>query len=120
LVHSQTEKIFILSCDVPLMAKEMIEYIVKYKSEKPVVFCEAAGHHQPLVGVYSKSIIKQVEEFLRNDNTTDKLFHQFLKNVNAEIIHPEGLSYYKDEIFFNVNKLEDYDLILKKFYSDDM
>jgi len=97
----------------------MIEYIVEYKSEKPVVFCEAAGHHQPLVGVYSKSIIKQVEEFLRDENTTDKLFHQLLKSVNAEIIYPQHLSFYSDEIFFNVNKLEDYELILKKFYSED-
>lgn len=111
LVHSQTEKIFVLSCDVPLMTKEMIEYIINFETDKPIKFCEAAGYHQPLAGVYTKSILTTVEEFLKNNDTTDKSFHQFLKNVNAEIIHPEGLNFYKDEIFFNVNKPEDFEQI---------
>lgn len=108
LVHSTTEKIFVLSCDVPLMGREMIEYIVNYKSEKPIVFCEAAGYHQPLVGVYSKIILKEVENFISTTEVSDKSFHHFLKSVEAEIIHPEKLSFYKDELFFNVNRPEDF------------
>ncbi len=79
LVHSATEKLFVLSCDVPLMSREMIEYIVNYKSEKPIVFCEAAGYHQPLVGVYSKVILDEVEKFIASFEINDKSFHQFLK-----------------------------------------
>lgn len=108
LVHSTTEKIFVLSCDVPLMGREMIEYIVNYKSEKPIVFCEAAGYHQPLVGVYSKIILKAVENFISTTEVSDKSFHHFLKSVEAEIIHPEKLSFYKDELFFNLNRPEDF------------
>lgn len=117
LTHSTTEKIFVLSCDVPLMTKEMIQYLVEYKSEKQVVFCEAAGYHQPLVGVYSKEILSEVEKFLTESELSDKSLHQFLKIIEPEIIHPEKLSFYKDEIFFNVNRPEDYKQILKLFYS---
>ncbi|HMU44318.1 MAG TPA: molybdenum cofactor guanylyltransferase [Ignavibacteriaceae bacterium] len=113
LAHSQTEKIFVLSCDVPLMSKEMIEYIVEYKSNKPIIFCEAAGYHQPLVGVYSKKIFCEIEKFISNNELSDKSFHQFLKNVDAELIHPEKLHFYKDEFFFNVNNPEDYDNLNK-------
>ena len=116
LVHSDTEKNFIISCDVPLMIKEMIEYIIEYKSNKPIKFCEAAGYHQPLVGVYKKEIPVKIENFLSdNDETTDKSFHHFLKKVNAEIIDPQNLLFYKDELFFNVNSPDDYSLILSKY-----
>lgn len=115
LVHSTTEKIFVLSCDVPLMSKEMIEYIIEYKSDKPIIFCEAAGYHQPLVGVYSKVILSEVENFISTTEVSDKSFHHFLKSVEAEIIHPEKLSFYKDELFFNVNRPEDYHKIVLMF-----
>ncbi|MEP0862531.1 MAG: molybdenum cofactor guanylyltransferase [Ignavibacterium sp.] len=115
LVHSTTEKIFVLSCDVPLMSKEMIEYIVDYKSDKPIIFCEAAGYHQPLVGVYSKIILKEIENFISMTEVSDKSFHHFLKSVEAEIIHPEKLSFYKDELFFNVNRPEDFEELKKIF-----
>lgn len=115
LYHSQTEKVFVLSCDVPLMTKEMIEYIINYESNKPIKFCEAAGYHQPLVGVYSKKILNEINKFISEKEISDKSFHQFLKNVDAEIIHPEKLPFYKNEIFFNVNKPEDYELIKNHF-----
>ena len=113
LTFSNTEKNFVISCDTTLITKEMIEYIVEYKSDKPIKFCEAAGFHQPLVGSYKKEIIFDIENFI-NDNIEmpDKSFHHFLKKVDAEIIHPEDLPFYKDEIFLNVNKKEDYEKLL--------
>ncbi|HRN26399.1 MAG: molybdenum cofactor guanylyltransferase [Ignavibacteriaceae bacterium] len=113
LTHSSTEVNFIISCDVPLMSKEMIEFIVEYKSDRPIKFCKAAGYHQPLAGIYKKEIIKKIEDVICIDQVSDKSFHQFLKSVDAEIIHPENLSFYNDEIFFNMNKKEDYEELLK-------
>lgn len=113
LTHTKTEKIFVLSCDVPLMTKEMIQYIVDYKSDKPVIFCEAAGYHQPLVGIYSKKIIKEIEYFISNNDFNDKSFHKFLSSIETEIIRPQSLSFYKDEIFYNVNNMNDYNELLQ-------
>ncbi|MFA3781646.1 molybdenum cofactor guanylyltransferase [Melioribacteraceae bacterium 4301-Me] len=118
LVHSATENIFVLSCDVPFITAEMIKYIVEFKSNKPIKFCEAAGYLQPLIGLYSKSLISDMEQILSNDRVTDKSFHHFLKKADAEIIHPESLSFYKDELFFNVNRPEDYEHILRKYNTD--
>ena len=115
LVNSKTEKIFVISCDVPLMTKEMIKYIVDYKTDKSIVFCEAAGYHQPLVGVYTKKILLEVEIFLSNSKINDKSFHKFLNEVDSEIINPSTLPFYKDDLFFNVNRKEDYSAILPKF-----
>ncbi len=115
LTNSLTDKIFVLSCDVPLMTKEMLEYIINYKSNKPIKFCEAAGYHQPLVGVYSKKILIDIEKFLRSYEVGDKSFHKFLKSIDVEIIHPESLHFYREEMFFNVNRPEDYEMVLAKF-----
>lgn len=113
LMHSKTEKNFVISCDTPLMTKEMIEYIVEYKSDRPIKYCEAAGYHQPLVGVYKKEVVAEIEMLLNTNNEiNDKSLHHFLKRVDAEIIHPGDLSIYNDEIFFNVNKREDYEILL--------
>lgn len=117
LVHSKTDKVFVISCDVPLMSKEMIEYIINYKSDKPIVFCEAAGYHQPLVGLYSKKIFNEIEKFISNNDLDDKSFHKFLNDIDAEIILPEKLDFYKDELFFNVNRPEDFEQIKKLIHS---
>lgn len=113
LSHSDTDQIFVVSCDVPLMSKEMIDYIIRYKSEKPIIFCEAAGYHQPLVGVYSKTILDQIKIFLTKNELNDKSFHKFLNNAEAEIINPTSLNFYKNELFFNVNRPEDFEEIKK-------
>jgi len=113
LNYSTTEKNFIISCDMPFMTVEMIEYIINYNTQKPVVFCKAAGYLQPLAGIYSKSIISHLKSFLSDENITDSCFHQFLKEVDSEIINPEFIPFYRDKIFYNVNSPEDYYKILK-------
>lgn len=115
LTHSKSEKNFVISCDVPLMTEEMIEYIVEYKSDKTIKFCNAAGYHQPLAGVYSKSLIVEIEKLISGGDVPDKSFHHFLKMVEAETICPESLPFYKHEIFFNVNNPKDYEEIVKIF-----
>ncbi len=113
LVNSKTEKNFFISCDIPLMTKEMIAHIVNYKTEKPIVFCEAAGYHQPLAGVYKKNVLPMIEEVLnRSKNANDNSLHLFLKKVDSEIIQPQNLEFYDDRIFFNVNNPEDYQYLL--------
>ncbi|MFA7421592.1 MAG: molybdenum cofactor guanylyltransferase [Melioribacteraceae bacterium] len=115
LTNSLTEENFVISCDLPLMTKEMIEFITEYKSDKLIRFCNAAGYNQPLAGVYKKVLIDDIEKFLNEGGgTSTKSFHQLLKNVNAEIINPEGLSFYKEELFFNMNNLKNYGYILSK------
>ncbi len=116
LTHSKTEKNFVISCDVPLMTKEMIEYIVEYKSDKPIKFCYAAGYHQPLAGVYSKSLVGEIEKIISGGEVPHKSFHHFLKMVHAETINPESLPFYNHEIFFNVNNPKDYEVIAKIFH----
>lgn len=113
LVNSKTEKNFIISCDIPLMTKEMIEHIANYKTKMPIVFCKTAGYHQPLAGVYKKNVLPMIKEVLNSSkNANDNSLHLFLQKVGTEIINPQNLEFYHDKIFFNVNKPEDYQYLL--------
>ena len=114
LTHSKTGKNFVISCDIPLIAREMIEYIVNYKTERPIVFCEAAGYHQPLAGVYEKKVLAEIEKVLiSGDQTSDKSLHHFFKIVNSEIIYTTNLPIYTDELFLNVNDTLDFEALKK-------
>lgn len=115
LTNSKSEKIFVLSCDVPLMSREMIEYIINYKTDKPIRICESDGNLQPLVGVYSKKILDVLEKFLTENDQGDKSVRSFLKISEPEIINPQNLAFYKEEIFFNVNSPEDFEYMKKYF-----
>jgi len=125
LMHSTTERNFVISCDIPLMTDEMIKYIVEFPTPRPVTICKAAGYFQPLAGVYSKEIFNALDEHLKN---FDKLssegeikhkkncgMHDFLDSIPPEIINPENLDFYFDDLFFNINYPEDYKKVIRHF-----
>jgi molybdopterin-guanine dinucleotide biosynthesis protein A len=124
LLNSKTEQNFIISCDVPLMTKQMIEFICNYKTSKPITLCKAEGFVQQLVGKYSRKILPNVEEILNITDTENQISTQknkkssvftLLDEVDAEIINVEELEFYKDDIFYNMNRKEDYQKIVKLF-----
>ncbi len=123
LYHSSTVDNFIISCDIPLMNKEMISKIVDYKTDKPITVCKADGFIQQLAGRYSKSVLPVAEDFLntskeelRNQNQTKRKCKvlSLLDEVGSEIIEAEKLDIYHKYLFYNMNRPEDYEIILKK------
>ena len=64
LTHSSTEQNFIISCDLPFITKEMIKYIVDYKTKKLITIAKADGYIQQLAGKYSKECAYEAEQFL--------------------------------------------------------
>lgn len=125
LKHSETEKIFVISCDIPLMSRKMIRYIVEFPTKKPVTICNAAGYIQPLAGVYSKKIYEDIDKYLNrfdkensgSEESKNKVcrMHAFLDQLDIEMLNPESEPFYSDDLFFNMNRPEDYKSILKHF-----
>lgn len=119
LAHSSTDKNFFISCDLPLITKALIEYIIEFKNEKSIRYCFADGRHHYLAGVYCKELIPEIERILNvNSNQSEKKEHKFsikslLKNIEAEIIKVEHLSFYSKNLFFNLNTTEDFEQLKK-------
>lgn len=124
LIHSKTVKNFITSCDIPLMTAQMIEYLVEYNTNKPITIAKADGFIQQLCGLYNKSCLQQAEKILfdqkkfevEEKGTKNKKCNvlNLIDVVGAEIIDAESLAIYKKDIFFNMNKRSDFEIVLQK------
>jgi molybdopterin-guanine dinucleotide biosynthesis protein A len=127
LLNSLTETNFIISCDIPLITIEMIEYLVGFKTNKLITVAQADGYIQQLAGKYSKDCLNTAEEILEeqlnieNRNTEQKKrgcnVLRLINRIGAEIISAESLPFYNKDLFFNVNKSADYNLLVKKISS---
>ena len=119
LVHSKTEKNFIISCDIPLMNVVMIQSIIEYPSDKQITVPKADGFIQQLCGVYNKSLIPIIEKIIENDRTEETRdksqskrkckVHQLIDTVPSTIINNiESMRGYAKNIFLNMNNPDDY------------
>lgn len=125
LKNSSTLRNFIISCDIPLMTKEMIEYIVNFKTEKLLTICKAHGFLQPFAGLYNKSLLKDIENIINRNsdfvNHTNELSRKqceimsFIKSIETEILDPEIVNGFSENIFMNINTPEEFDKLNKIF-----
>jgi len=119
LLETETEKNFIISCDLPLMNKEMIEYICNYKSEKKILVCKVGDYVEPTFGIFSKSIVDEIEVILNLSlqqglSPKDISILNVIEKLGAEIIDPSSLTFYDEDLFYNMNSFEDYIYVTKK------
>lgn len=124
LLHSSTQKNFFISCDVPLMTAQMIEYLVNFRTEKPITIAKADGYIQQLVGMYNRDILvavngtlkSQSEHEKRNDDQSKRGCRvlSLVNQVGAEIVTAENLPFYKPDTYFNMNKQSDYNFVKEK------
>lgn len=124
LVNSLTEKNFIISCDLPLMNSRMITSIVNFHSESLITVPKADGFLQQLCGLYSKDVIPYIERIIsidlnqenRDSSQTKRKckIHNLIESVPSTIIEDiEVLEGFQENIFFNMNKPEDFEYIIK-------
>jgi molybdopterin-guanine dinucleotide biosynthesis protein A len=124
LKNSKTNLNFIISCDLPFMTEEMINYLIEYKTDKLITVAKADGFIQQLAGKYSKECLspseKILEETVNNENRdivqTKRKCNvlSLIDIVGAEIISPESLPFYNEDLYFNMNRTKDYNLMLNK------
>lgn len=108
LNNSLNEKNFILSCDMPLVSKELINYITKYWTKKNIIVTSVNGKIQPLCGIYKKSTVPYIERQLNDVQAGNFSIHKLLDTTESEIIEISDKDFYTENIFFNINNKEDY------------
>ena len=93
-----TQKIFILSVDMPLLETESIQKLVNLSmnsSHEIVIAKDTLGNRHSLCGVFDRSIHKQIKECLKND--IHKINHLINNSNHKEIL------FEKSEQFLNMN-----------------
>ncbi len=124
LINSETQKNFIISCDLPLMNSEFVKSIVNIDSEKKIIVSKADGYIQQLCGIYNKSLIPLISEIIEADNSSEIRVlnqkkrkckvHQLIDKSNVLIIDDiEKMEGWHKDIFLNMNKIEDYEKVIE-------
>ncbi|RKZ01815.1 MAG: molybdenum cofactor guanylyltransferase [Candidatus Hydrothermota bacterium] len=67
LKASESDKVFVLACDMPFTNQKLIRYIVSQSEGYDVVVPHTYRGFEPLHAVYSKSALKVIEEHLRHN-----------------------------------------------------
>lgn len=119
LTESETEKNFIISCDLPLMSNEFINYICSYKTDKKIIVCKTGDYIEPTFGIYSKEIVEDLEVILNLNlqyglQPKDISIQNAIEKIGAEIIDATKLPFYNEDAFYNMNTFEDYIYVTKK------
>lgn len=124
LINSETQKNFIISCDIPLMNSEFIKSIINIDSEKQIIVSKADGFIQQLCGIYDKSLIPLITEIIEEDNSSEIRdfnqkkrkckVHQLIDKSNSHIINDiEKMKGWHKDIFLNMNRKEDYEKVIE-------
>jgi molybdopterin-guanine dinucleotide biosynthesis protein A len=106
LQHSDTKNNIILSCDMPFVSTDLLNYLIKQKQDYDVVVpIHDTNKIEPLCGIYSKSIIPVMEDAVKEGNY--KLRDIFKKVRFATVEIGPSLPFYSRRLFYNINKPED-------------
>jgi len=114
---SKTDMNLVLSCDIPLVSKDLLTYIIDHSDkDKVCVPVHDKEYIEPLCACYPKTSIYLLEELIKQKNYK---LSGFFDAASAEkiLIHP-GLPFYHSNLFFNLNnssQLEIAKVLLNKY-----
>jgi len=108
------EHVFVIACDMPLVNKELVEFIVSYSDKADLVIPVFNDRYQPLLALYQREeCLKAIKYSLANNQRRMIGFHQ---QVTVHEIPPKQIEEYDAEghSFVNVNSPEDLAQLEKK------
>jgi molybdenum cofactor guanylyltransferase len=106
LKRSETDINIILSCDMPLMSSEMLEYLLENSANHAITVPVHGDHFiEPLCGIYNKTSVEILKKFIDKGNF--RLNQCILAGSgNLVSVGPE-LPFFSPTLFSNINTPED-------------
>ncbi|MCF8227501.1 MAG: molybdenum cofactor guanylyltransferase [Bacteroidales bacterium] len=106
LYHSSADYNLVLSCDTPFVGPDLYDYLVQKAVGKDCVVPWHGGeHYEPLCALYQKKLTKVFLEFIRQGNYKIPDLLNAVKLCRIPI--NKNLSFYDEDLFFNINSRED-------------
>ncbi len=87
LRHSKTDSVLILSCDIPKITTETLDYLVKKSRGEigKITFLSDGKNDYPLIGVYPKSNLKLFEDSILKGELKLRQLVESLPNQRIEL-----------------------------------
>lgn len=107
LYRARNDKLFVIACDLPLIDVNILRELRKHLEYDAVVPRWSNGLIEPLCAIYSKSLMKRIEEMIDKDILkVSRLFEKVkVKWVDIDALISKGII--SKDSFRNVNREED-------------
>ncbi|KAF0218648.1 MAG: FdhD [Geobacteraceae bacterium] len=107
LVHSATEAVFVVACDMPYLRSDLIRYIVGRPGGHAVVMPSSGRGGEPLHALYTRACRAPVEEALR---AGEKRIVSFFPKVPVAVLAEADVARFDPSFssFSNINTPADY------------
>lgn len=100
LKSASNDKCLVISLSMPLVSKNLVNYMGTIKFEEDVLIPYTSNELQKLCAVYDKKVLNKIEDIIESKNIS---FKSLFDNISIRYIFP------KDEsMFINIDKLEKY------------
>jgi len=107
LKKSNSEINIVIPCDLPHLTVDLLNYMLSKIDNYDVVVLVFNNKVEPLVGIYRKRILQNVEKSIKSKNY--KIL-SLLENVNTLFLPiTEDYSFYSDNLFDNINTKDDFE-----------
>ena len=100
LSHTKEELNFIVSCDMPYINKDGIQYIIQNSIHSQITVPVKDGITEPLVGVYSKNCLNKWNELIQQRIVKLK---EMILHFELNIINVNDNNLFKNNFFMNIN-----------------
>ena len=113
LYHCSAEAIFVVSCDMPYLNKELIEKQIEcyHKSDCDALIPRIGSFIEPLHAIYKKTVFNILQSFI--NETRDYSIRNFLKLINVQYMEIEDNKLNR-QAFTNINTHEDFERLNKE------
>lgn len=111
LNHTQAKKVFIVSCDMPFVARGAVEYILENSGEAQIVVPSFRGNIQPLFGVYAADCLPQWNRLLELGIVK---LRQMISHFKLLRIDVNENKLFNEILFMNVNDPNDFTKAVKQ------
>lgn len=108
LVHSETDAIFTVACDMPSLNADLIRHLCSLSGGVDMVISSTERGFEPLHALYSKGCLTALEELLQSE--VNRRVIALLSRVQAREVLPEEIEPFDPGFssFDNINTPEDY------------
>jgi molybdenum cofactor guanylyltransferase len=111
LKHSDSQLNFMVSCDMPFVTKEAIEFLVINYNDSQIVLVENQGKLEPLFGVYSKDCEEKWLQLIQQEKVK---LQEMVLHFQMKTLPVENNEIFKESFFKNINTKEDFNNALNR------
>ncbi|HOI28238.1 MAG TPA: molybdenum cofactor guanylyltransferase [Melioribacteraceae bacterium] len=124
LSFSRTERIFVVSADMPFLLPDLFRFLLDVKSEEEIVVPGAENRIQFLCGIYGRRLIPIAESILSASreaivNNKELIrsslsLWNFAERTGFTVVDVSEKIFYMKDLFFNINTPEDFEYVKER------